>query len=676
MKQISDSEISSAISVLDNIYSFLNTSVAGRFGELQAFLGTNILGALIPAGTVDADEEGLQLIQLRKTDVQNLISILNNLANVSTSSTSDTCADLINAINNLSNQTTTIRNIVRTELSLNNTNIITPINTNIDSSRETLILQIYQYSSTIVNALNDISGTLAVLVDDVSTINARTVQIYDKTIEILTRIHETRQELKQTADRVIQIWNCIHTPTSTVENPVCRPTGTGGSTVDFTEILDDLAAILACCSLVDTYLRDFDTRVIAEFNSTKNLINTSKTDLITQIDENQTLITLANTRILNVQVTANEINNKIDNIDTGGGGSLPNDISETIYNTYNEINNVKNTVNNTYNNTENIRNSTTNTYNTVNNLYETANNTYNEVNDLSTTVNNTYNELQNIYNTVNNLYQTVNNVTNNNNTINNPPQECTVEMGVGLAYPCNQNNVDLTPILTAIKNLRDELIKSVNKEIQINDCNGVLLESYIATGNSFTGIFNYFDGIVKKIDNLQTIVCEEKTQKCVPMLIEPSELPIGFTKETQMFITWQSQSGSRWHSTLWGINNDILNKLKANTWQQSDWENYFSIVINRGHKATKQFCYLDIKYTEDKYKKIVFYLASISECSRLFNWINTKWVLGGIDYKSSSINNIQSFPVYAQSYIYSVAIQEYVNGEKTTESYCIVNPNI
>ncbi len=682
MKQISESEISSAVDILQTIYSFLNTSVAGRFGELQAFLGTNVLGALIPAGTVDSDEEGLQLIQLRKADVQNLISTLSGLSDVSSGgSTSDTCADLINAINNLSNQSSTIRNIIRNELQLNNTNIISPINTNIDSSRETLVLQIYQGFSTVITGINTITGTLANITDTLTTINARTIQIYEKIIDVLNRIADTREELKQTANRVIQIWNCIHTPESTVDNPLCRPTGTGGGTVDLTDVIADLNAILACCSGLDTYLKDFDVRVTADFVATRNYINDKSTDIITDIDSTKTLVTLANTRILNTQVTLNQINTKIDNLPTGGGGggTLPDGIGDVIYNTYNEVNNIKNTVNNTYSTVNQNRTTITNVNNTLNNVYYNTQNIFDTINNLYNTVNNTYNQLSSIYNTVTNLYQTVNNTTNNtyntNDGSNNQQPNCTVNI-MGVNYPCSSGSCDLTPVLNAIKALRDELIKNVNKELNINDCDGVSNESFLVSGYSFSGVFNYFDGVIKKLDNIQTIVCADKKSECVPVLIEPSELPIGFTKETQMFVTWESESGSRWHSTLWNINPDILNKLKTKTWTDEDWTNYFGITINRGHKATKQFAYLDVKYIDDKYKKIVFYLASISECSRLFNWINSKWILSGIDYKSTSIDNIQSFPTYAQSYIYSVAIQEYVDGIKTDKSYCVINPNI
>lgn len=627
MKQISNAQVNSVISVLQNVVSFLDTSVSSRFGELQAYLGTNVLGALIPAGTVPSSEEDLTLTQLRENDLNNVIDILSGLSEVTIPpSEENTCAELTIAINNLVNNTTTIRNIIKVELESNNENIITPINTNINNSRETILLEVYQYFTTLIGDISTLSSTVNNIRFDTTYIRTRVDSIFTRTTEILQRIEDTRIELKQTADRVIAIWECTMTPESTVENPICRSTGTGGN-VDFTAIL---TAINECCNRISTELESVRVQLNTRFDSINQTIIDRTQTIIDNTTSISDTLTLINTRVIDIQTDVN-------NIEITGGG-----VPQDVINKITEINNVTNETNNT------VTNNTTSIQNISNNL---------------TTVTNQ----------ITNLGDITNNIQNTTNNIYNTTTGCSIDMGLGSFYPCG-SPTDLTPVLNAIKDLKDNLLESIDTEVSIYDCDGILLESIPMSGNFISIIPDFIRGLGLKLDNLQTIAC--KSSECMPIVIEPSDLPNQFTKETQLYITWESDNGSRWHTTIWNFNPAILNKLKTDSWTDADWANYFYIEINRGNKQSKSFVHLDMRYTNSKNKSIPFYLNSEAECIKTANWIQTKIVLSNIDYGIKPMNNIKNHPIYATTYIHNVVIQEYVGGIKTDETFCIKNPNI
>lgn len=630
MKQISDAQVASVISVLENVVSFLDTSVSSRFGELQAFLGTNVLGALLPAGTVPASEEDLTLTQLREDDLTNVIDILSGLSEVTIPPTEDnTCAELIIAINNLVNNTTTIRNIIKVELESNNTNIISPINTNVNNSRETILLEIYQYFTTLIGDISTLSSTVNNIRFDTTYIRTEVDSIFTRTTEILQRIEDTRIELKQTADRVIQIWECIHTPESTVDNPVCRPSTGGGGDVDFTAVITE---IQTCCERLSGEIEIVRVQLNTRFNELNQVVLNRTSTIIDNTSAIGNLLNIVNTKVVSIQNTVNNIETIIPDID------LPEDIVNKIT----EINNVTNETNNV------VTNNNTSIQNINNNLF-------------------------NISNQITNLGDVTNNIQNTTNNIYNTTSGCSIDMGLGTFYPCG-SPTDLTPVLTAIKDLKEDLFETISTEWNIYDCDKLLLESIPMSGNFISIIPDFIRGLGVKLDNLQTIAC--KSSECMPIVIEPNDLPNNFIKETQLYITWESDSGSRWHTTVWNFNPAILNKLKTDSWTDADWENYFNIEINRGNKQSKAFVHLDMRYTNSKNKGIPFYLSSESECIKVADWIQTKIVLSNIDYGVKPMNNIKNHPIYATTYIHNVVIQEYVDGNKTTDTFCVKNPNI
>jgi len=223
MPCLTDNQIDQIRDISQAVHNFLEQHVdvesgASRFWELDAFFADDLLGGLISYGRVAADQNSIALGRVHLQNLSTISSILNQATpdTNTTEPSGDQCQDLIDAINNINLDWSGISSFLSVEL-----NNFAPILVN--QIRNTFRLELQPLISVnqgIIDIIGDISNEVSrtsnILVDINSTLVSRTT-------EILERIHDFRVELRQTAERVIQVWDCLHTEESTVDAPTCKP---------------------------------------------------------------------------------------------------------------------------------------------------------------------------------------------------------------------------------------------------------------------------------------------------------------------------------------------------------------------------------------------------------------------------------------------------------------------
>lgn len=436
MPCLTTAQITEVLEYIDGAKTFLNQQgfcPGSRFCELEAY-AFDI--ALLPVGTVPADEEGRKLASLNDINLSKAEEIIKSATPdivppedeppvdlpPPIESTGDACTDITNAINRLSSLDFGITiNQLQTELydlkvsvtSLINPDNLVTINSNILGVVAIIDNEILPSLAFLVNSSGILDADIAYIKTQIDTTLLRLedtrielkearecchrleVELSERTVEILERIHDTRVELKEARDDAKEVLTILKTDISgTLQGENCTDldpsynyTGLGlvGLQSQMSALslqVKDLTTVVCGVSSVDV------TAQIAELRATLIAQASALAMLIADIETGSggggyaDLLTAIQTKL---DVILNEINNLVVGSDVevnldpilAAIAALKLDGDDNANTIINNISSVQTTINT-------LDLSTVN--NTLNQLIQYAG-------DTQSTVNNTYTEL-------------------------------------------------------------------------------------------------------------------------------------------------------------------------------------------------------------------------------------------------------------------------------------------